>query len=371
MAQLHALVMPKMGLSMTEGMVARWLKGVGEQVASGEEVAEIETSKITAAYESPAHGTLRRQIVAPGVMVPVGAPIGVIAESGAGEAEADEAAIDAFIAAREADFAHVLTAAAPPPAPRTVATEIGLLQVLEAGPEAAPPLVLIHGFGGDLGNWMFLQPLLAERFRTLAIDLPGHGGSTKTLAGANIPALARAVAAFLRAEGIGRAHLVGHSLGGAVALALAAEALSLSLIAPAGLGPEINMDYISGFIAARRARQLQPVLGLLFADPSLVGREMVEGVLRYKRLDGVEAALQAIAAANFAAGRQSGAFRLTLAAIRVPTLIVWGEDDRIIPAAHADALPAPVRVVRFPATGHMAHMERPADLARLIMETAR
>ncbi len=363
MTSLRALVMPKMGLSMTEGMVARWLKAPGERVAAGEEIAEIETSKITAGYESPASGTLRRQLLAPGIMVPVGAPIGIVDEG-----EADEATIDAFAAELQAQFAQEATETAAPPAPVTIATDIGPIQVLEAGPQDAPPVILIHGFGGDLNNWLFLQPLLAERFHTFAIDLPGHGGSTKTLAGANVAALARAVTGFMQARGLSAAHLVGHSLGGAVALALASNALSLSLISPAGLGPEINMDYISGFIDARRARQMQPVLGLLFADPALVGRDMVEGVLRYKRLDGVEAALQAIAAANFAAGRQSTSLRAALETIKVPTLVAWGEEDRIIPATHADALPAAIRIVRFPETGHMAHMERAADLARHMIE---
>jgi pyruvate dehydrogenase E2 component (dihydrolipoamide acetyltransferase) len=364
MAAMRALVMPKMGLAMIEGMVAAWRKAPGEAVAVGEEVADIETSKITAGYESPAAGTLRRQVVKPGVMVPVGTLIGVI-DDGAG----DESEIDAFIAAQQAAFVPV-EAAASAPAPVRIETARGAIQVLEAGPEDAPPLVLIHGFGGDLNNWLFLQPLLAARFHTFAIDLPGHGGSTKTLAGGNFAALARAVAAFMAARGLGPAHLVGHSLGGAVALALAAESRSLTLISPAGLGPEINMDYISGFIAARRAREMQAVLGMLFADPALIGRDMVEAVLRYKRLDGVAAALQAIAAANFANGRQNTSLRATLEAIRVPVLVAWGEADRIIPAAHADALPASVRVVRFPETGHMAQMERAADLARHIIALA-
>ena len=365
MAELRALVMPKMGLAMTEGMVAAWLKAEGEAVAAGDEVADIETSKITASYESPAAGTLRRQVVKPGETVPVGALIGVV---DAASANAEE--IDAFIADAQASFAQSAAAEAAAPEPVRVATAEGPIQVLEAGPEDAPPLVLIHGFGGDLNNWMFLQPLLAEHFRTLAIDLPGHGGSGKALNGADAPALARAVAALMRERGIGSAHLVGHSLGGAVALALAPQALSLTLISPAGLGAEINKDYIAGFIAARRGKQLQPVLEMLFADPSLIGREMVEALLRYKRLDGVEAALQAIAAANFVDGRQTTSHRAALNAVTIPALVVWGAQDRIIPAAHADGLPAGVRVERFADAGHMAHMERPADLARLIVELA-
>ena len=144
---------------------------------------------------------------------------------------------------------------------------------------------------------MFNQAALAERRRVIALDLPGHGASFKEVGAGSLASLAAAVVGLLDALGIERAHLAGHSLGGAVVLALALErparAASLSLLAPAGLGPEINGAYIDGFIAAGRRKEMKAVLQMLFADPQAVGRDMVEEVLRYKRLDGVEAALEA------------------------------------------------------------------------------
>ncbi|MBX5454109.1 MAG: acetoin dehydrogenase dihydrolipoyllysine-residue acetyltransferase subunit [Acidobacteriia bacterium] len=371
MAKITALTMPKFGLAMTEGMVAAWHKQPGETVRQGEEIADIETSKITSAYESPAAGVLRRQVLAPGEMVPVGALIGVIAEP-----EATEAEIDAFIAEFLAKFEAERTEAETEATanPERVETPAGLVQYLAAGPADAPAIVFIHGFGGDLNNWMFLQPLLAERFRTVALDLPGHGGSTKALKQADPAALARFVLATMDALGIGAAHVVGHSMGGAVAIAIAQEAsdraLSLSLISPAGLGSDINADFIRGFIEAKRARQLAAVLQSLFADPALVGREMVENVLRFKRLDGVEAALRTLADAHFPDGRQAFALREALARFPGPVQVIWGVQDQIIPPAHAEGLAEAVRVHRFENVGHMAHMERATEVARLIAELA-
>ena len=122
------------------------------------------------------------------------------------------------------------------------------------------------------------------------------GRARRSAAGADVPALARAVVDFLDAKDIAKAHLVGHSLGGAVALALALDqaprVASATLICSAGLGPEINMAYIDGFMQAKRRKQLQPVLEMLVADPAMVSREMIEDVLKFKRLDGVEARAQ-------------------------------------------------------------------------------
>jgi pyruvate dehydrogenase E2 component (dihydrolipoyllysine-residue acetyltransferase) len=367
MSDLAALTMPKLGLAMTEGQIAAWHREEGETVTPGEEIADIETPKITAAYESPAGGTLRRKVVASGETVPVGALIGVLADPAAAESE-----IDAFVVAWQARFAAAAAAKAPAvPEPERIETGFGPIQLLEAGPAEGPPLVLIHGFGGDLLTFFLLQPLLAARYRTLALDLPGHGGSTKTLSGANAAALAAVVGAVMTARDMPVAHLLGHSLGGAVALALTEQdpvrVSALTLVSPAGLGPEVNADYISGFIAARRPRELAALLATLFAGgQSLITRDMIEGVLRYKRLDGVVAALTAIAAANMPEGRQAASFRHVLADPVRPAHIVWGRQDRIIPATDAEGLPAHVRVSIFEDAGHMAHMEKAAEVARLL-----
>jgi pyruvate dehydrogenase E2 component (dihydrolipoamide acetyltransferase) len=236
--------------------------------------------------------------------------------------------------------------------------------------EGGEPLVLLHGFGGDLNGWLFNLDALAADRTVIALDLPGHGGSSKEVRAGDLESFVEAAAGFLDAAGLERAHLTGHSMGGAVAIGFARarpEAVaSLTLIASAGLGPEINADYIEGFVAARSRREMAPLLELLFADPGAVTRQLVEDVLRYKRLDGVEDALRTVASRFFPDGRQAYALAAPLAESSAPVLAVWGGDDRIIPAAHAAALPARARVEILDARGHSPHLEAAGEVNRLI-----
>jgi pyruvate dehydrogenase E2 component (dihydrolipoamide acetyltransferase) len=93
---IRALTMPKFGLTMTEGKVAKWSASVGDSLSKGDEVADIETDKITNALEAPVAGLLRRQVADEGTTLPVGALIGVIAD---GDVSDDK--IDAFVSGFE------------------------------------------------------------------------------------------------------------------------------------------------------------------------------------------------------------------------------------------------------------------------------
>jgi pyruvate dehydrogenase E2 component (dihydrolipoamide acetyltransferase) len=360
--------MPKWGLTMTEGMVAKWLVTPGSAVRIGDEIVEIETTKIANVFESPAGGTLRRHVAPEGDTVPVGGLLAVLAGDDVTETE-----IDAFIAKFQAEFV--------PPAdeeggesggPALIEAGGRRLRYLRLGPQDGLPILFLHGFGADLNTWMFNQPALAERHATYALDLPGHGGSSKEVGGGDAAALMTAVMDFMTAAAIARAHLVGHSLGGALALGLAradpGRVASLTLIAPAGLGPDINMAFIDGFIGAGKRRETKEALELLVADRGAISRAMIDEVLKYKRLDGVAAALQAIAAAAFSGGRQQIDLRGALAAVNVPRLVIWGRADRIIPAGHADGLPAGVAVHLLDGAGHLPHMEKSGEVNRLLAD---
>jgi pyruvate dehydrogenase E2 component (dihydrolipoamide acetyltransferase) len=173
------------------------------------------------------------------------------------------------------------------------------------------------------------------------------------------------------AKGIAKAHLIGHSLGGAVALDLALNhvdrVVSATVICTAGLGPDINIEYIDGFMQAKRRKQLEPVLQMLVADPEMVSREMIEDVLKFKRLDGVEAALNRIIEDCFAGGRQTLDLSARLVELAVPVQVIWGRKDRIIPASHAEGLPATIPVHLLDA-GHMVHLEKAAEVNGLISQ---
>jgi len=382
-ATLQAITMPKWGLAMDEGMVVEWHVAEGARFDGNDELLDIETPKITNALESTAAGVLCRRVAGEGETLPVGALLGVIAEGAAsGAVEAGE--VDAFVARFNEDFAVAATDAAAQAASEPEIVEAGgwRLNYQHAGPSgragagerAGAAIVLVHGFGGDLNNWLFNQPDLAQSLSVYALDLPGHGRSTKEVGAGDLGTLSDALGAFLDTLGIGRAHLCGHSLGGAVVLDLALRrpetAASLTLISAAGLGPEINGSYIDGFVAAGRRKEMKAVLAQLFAAPDAVSRDMVEELLRYKRLDGVEAALRGIAEAVFPGGRQATVLAERLSELTQPVQVIQGRDDRIVPPAHAEGLPDSVAVTMIENAGHMPQMEAATEVNRLIRKIA-
>ncbi|MEZ5593743.1 MAG: acetoin dehydrogenase dihydrolipoyllysine-residue acetyltransferase subunit [Gammaproteobacteria bacterium] len=360
------VVMPKWGLSMSEGRVGEWIAKEGETIRPGQELLDVETDKIAGTVEATDAGILRRRVAEPDQVLPVGALLGVLAE-----ADTPDADIDAFIAQFNADFV-------PPEADEDSAESA--YQWLELNGQKLrytrqgngdQTVLLIHGFGGDLDNWLFNLGDLAAKHTVYALDLPGHGQSSKTLSDNTLDSLARTVLDVMNALDIEQAHLVGHSLGGAISLKTAltapAKVASLNLIGSAALGPDINKGYIEGFIKGQSRRDMKPVLQQLFADPALVTRQLIEDILKYKRLDGVSQTLQQLADGVFANGQQSEVLRDQLASLKMPVQAIWGAQDQIVPARHAEDLPATVTVTVLDGYGHMVQMEAASEVNRLLL----
>jgi pyruvate dehydrogenase E2 component (dihydrolipoamide acetyltransferase) len=255
------------------------------------------------------------------------------------------------------------------PQPETVEVNGLRLRFLKRG-EGGDPALLLHGFGGDLNNWLFNQEALAQERAVYSLDLPGHGASAIPAEFTDLRDFAEIVAAFLDFVGLKRVHLVGHSMGGAIAVYFAVahpdRVISLALIASTGLGSEIDGSYIEGFISGARRRDLRPVLEKLFADPSAVTNQLIDDVLKYKRLDGVTANLRAIADKVYPQGRQGEVLRDLVAGITAPVIVLFGSQDRIIPPEHADNLPSCITTHILPRAGHMVQMEAAAAVNRLV-----
>ena len=357
------VVMPKWGLSMKEGKVVCWLVNDGADIAVGTELMDVETDKINGTVEATDAGRLRRRVAEEGHTYPVKALLGVLADETVSDDE-----IGAFIAGYVVPAEDEDGEAG---GGYDVAEVDGIRVRYSRQGTGDKTVVLLHGFGGDIDNWLFNVGPLAAVADVVALDLPGHGESEIKLPGTSVEALAGFVAAVLDRLDIERAHLAGHSLGAAVAAQVALDhperVAGLVLIAPAGLGPDIDMEYIDGFVRAAGKKDLKAVLGRLFADESLVTRSMVDGVLRYKRLDGVSELLGSLAAGLFPQGRQGAEPGRRLDARAVPVTVIWGGDDRVIPAAHADAAPDGATVVVLEKAGHMVQMERATEVNELLL----
>lgn len=257
------------------------------------------------------------------------------------------------------------------------------LRVEELG--NGPPIVLLHGLFVDKSSWEPVIDDLSDSFRVIAPDLPGSGHSEKPKAGRysyGIPAFAEAVCDLYGALGIGRATVVGHGLGGAVALTLAARhgELVAKLVLVDALCYRTRLD------PARRVA-LVPVLGGFVLKQlwsrstfrSVFRRTMLsreanvpsERIDRYYDLFNTPAA-RASALATLRATVDTRAVVADVARVVAPTLVLWGNDDSIYPPSFAQRLARELQNARLRMVdaGHAPHEERPHEVAQAIREFA-
>lgn len=252
-----------------------------------------------------------------------------------------------------------------------------------------PVLVLIHGIAGSAATWDDVLPWLAERYCVVAPDLLGHGGSAKPRGDYSLGAYASTIRDLLGVLGHTRATVVGHSLGGGVAMQLAYQyperCERLVLVSSGGLGREVHAmlraaalpgaEWVLPLLCARGVRDaVDGVAGMLGRLGLRVGpdlEEMWRGFTSLADAGGRQAFVHTVRTIIDAGGQcVSAADRLYLAA-EVPTLIMWGDRDPMIPVAHAHAAHAAIpgsRLELFPDAGHFPHRDDPRRFVQVLID---
>jgi pimeloyl-ACP methyl ester carboxylesterase len=257
------------------------------------------------------------------------------------------------------------------------------VNVIELG--SGPPVVFIHGLSGSWQNWLEQLPVFAREHRVVALDLPGFGASEMPAEEISIAGYARTVDAIFDAVGIDSAAVVGNSMGGFIgaelAIAYPARVERLVLVSAAGLTIEHQREEralavlrtvdkrLAAYAAwlgsrsdelARRPRTRRLIFGLVAHRPERLPAPLVAEQIRGSGKPGFVPALDALTGYPI---------RDRLGEIACPTLIVWGAEDKLVPAGDADEFERLIpnaRKVVWAQTGHLAMLERPAAFNRLV-----
>jgi len=252
-----------------------------------------------------------------------------------------------------------------------------------------PPLLLLHGIAGSYETWAPLLPALSRDFTVIAPDMLGHGRSAKPRGDYSLGAYAAGARDILLALGHESATVVGHSLGGGVAMQFAyqfpAHTERLALVSSGGLGEEVNVvlraatlpgselvlpvitkAWVTG--AGRRIGELLNAMGLgPNADMTEIARGYASLADPHARSAFIHTARSVI---DHRGQRVSARDRLYLAD-SVPSLIVWGDRDRIIPVRHGERAAGEMpgsRLEIFERSGHFPHLDQPTRFARVLRD---
>lgn len=246
------------------------------------------------------------------------------------------------------------------------------------------PLVLVHGLGASSISWSENVDPLSRHYRVIALDVPGHGDSEKPdnvrynmYSGANF------LDAFLDTLSIPRATIVGNSAGGLIAAQFAISKPqrldALVLVDTGGLGRELrwflrfaSLPILGEFLENTSVRNTRALLRSIFYAPRPMEDGLLQELMRVRNLPGAKtAALECIRShINLWGMKRDSVLTEKLRSLSMPLLIVWGEEDQIIPVSHArramELLPqAVVRII--PRCGHWPQMERPDEFNQIVV----
>lgn len=383
---LHHILVREGETAPVDGIVA-WIYAEGEPLDSPpvqlerrepvaaaqssvpQQAASLQPALIVAPSASkPERSTTRRRAITPAARQRA-AELGLDPARLVGHGPGGRIQISDLLQARSQMTATALPMAETPAPPVFPDAEPGDLFVQTTGAGDRVPMVMIHGFLADSSGWEALAGPLGRTRKIYRIDLPAHGRSP----GKSINRFSDLVSLLRRSFDdlhLDQCHLVGHSLGGALALALAdtrpRQVASLTLVSPAGLGPEINGDAITGLARAARSESLGPWMKLLTADPNAISWSFVQAAAMSRCDDKRRAAQQAMARALFPDGVQGFDLNAALGRLNMATRIIWGREDHIIPWKHALRAPGNISLNLFEHVGHMPHFEASEKILTLL-----
>jgi pimeloyl-ACP methyl ester carboxylesterase len=255
-----------------------------------------------------------------------------------------------------------------------------------AAGDKGPPVIFVHGLGGSVENWVKNINPLARSHRVYAIDLKGFGRPDKTPLLRDLNELVRFIGDFMAIMHVDKASLVGNSLGGGLVLQFAVnfpqKVAKLVLVDNAGMGSAVIVDFkvvslpVIGELLVRGSKKATADLWRkIVFDPALVTDELVVQTLTLATLPGAKKALLATLRAGIGfRGQRAKLTRPLLesaARLSLPTLVVWGQQDRIIPVAHAQIAARTIpgaRLQIFDRCGHMPMLEYPDEFNKLVLE---
>src|SRR4051795_11706408 len=250
-----------------------------------------------------------------------------------------------------------------------------------------PPVVLIHGITSSSRTWREVLPPLAERYTVIAPDLLGHGESAKPRGDYSLGAYASGLRDLLVALEVPAATVVGHSLGGGVAMQFAYQFPDrlerLVLVDSGGLGAEVSLvlraatlpgaEYVLPLLASSPLRGAGAFAGSVLGRVGLRASADVKGMAEgFESLGDAEARRAFVHTARSVidpTGQRVDATDRLYLAEHVPSLIIWGERDRMIPVEHgrqAHALMPNSRLETFPGAGHFPFNDDPRRFVALL-----
>jgi pimeloyl-ACP methyl ester carboxylesterase len=252
--------------------------------------------------------------------------------------------------------------------------------------DAGPSVILIHGIGGSVEGWRFNIEALAEHHRVYALDMVGSGHTNKPSVSYSLGYLAQFVNDFMEVQTIDRANLIGHSLGGGVALQFTIQfpekVDKLVLVSSAGLGREVHLAFrlsslplIGNWLSRPSRKGTAQFLTDCYFDQDLITDELVEFNYQLASQPGAQQSFLSTVRTlgNFRGLRDHVVSSIVdnIAAITAPTLIIWGQQDRILPMEHAKVAANKIPNVRlhiFDPCGHCPPEERPEEFNTLVLE---